>query len=164
VVIDMDSLIKNNQAFFETPWRKQLQRVGLFLVALVLFAIIAGIYLSVNAKAATIGRQIQNDRLQISELENEIADYQSQLAILTSATEMEKRAGALGFRQASTDEILYLVIEGYYGRQPAVLASDAKSFITVTSPTLSPEYTMSLVDWLQSNFINSSWMETSLMP
>jgi len=161
---EMDSVIKNHQAFFETPWRKQLQRIGLFLVALVLFALIAGIYLSVNAKAATIGRQIQNDRIRINQLENEIADQQSQLAILTSATEMEKRAKALGFYQASSDEILYLGIEGYQGRTPAVFASEAKTFITASAPTLSPEYTMSLLDWLQSNFSFSSFLETSLKP
>jgi hypothetical protein len=144
----MERAIKTNQAYYETPWRKQLKRIGLFLAGLVLLGLIAGVYLSVNARAATIGRQVQNDRIRINEFENEIADKQSQLAILTSASEMEKRALAMGFRHASSEEILYLVIDGYQGRETAVLASEAKSFMTSTTPTISPEYTQSLYDWL----------------
>jgi len=144
----MERAIKTNQAYYETPWRKQLKSIGLFLACLVLLGLIAGVYLSVNAKAAIIGRQVQNDRIRINEIENEIADKQSQLAILTSASEMEKRALDMGFRHANSDEILYLVIEGYQGRETVVLASEVKSFVTSTTASISPEYTESLYDWL----------------
>ena len=88
----MDRAIKFTQAYYQTPWRKQLQRIGLFLAFLVVCALVAGVYLSVNSRAAGIGRQIQYDRELIDKLEKQIADQQSQLAILTSAAEMEKRA------------------------------------------------------------------------
>ena len=47
------------QAYRQTPWRTQLQWIGLFLLALILLATVAGIYLSVSAGAAAVGREIQ---------------------------------------------------------------------------------------------------------
>lgn len=146
----MDRVLKINQAYSLTPWRKQLQLIGLFLVVLVIFALIAGVYLNVNARAATIGRQIQNQRNRIDELERGIANQQSQLAILTAASEMEERAIDMGFRRAQSDEILYIVVDGYNGRSPAILASTTKSFFSAQStPKLSPAFTQSLLDWMQ---------------
>jgi cell division protein FtsL len=145
----MDRAIKFTQAYYQTPWRKQLQRIGLFLVFLVVCALVAGVYLSVNSRAASIGRQIQYDRDLIDKLDKQIADQQSQVAILTSAAEMEKRADEMGFHSVNSDEILYLVVEGYNGRTPAVLAVESKAFVPATSPTLAPEFTQSLFDWVQ---------------
>jgi cell division protein FtsL len=146
----MKRVSKINQAYDQTPWRKQLQWIGSFLVILVVFALIAGIYLNVNARAATIGREIQNYHLQIDELENTIADQQSQLALLTSAAEMEGRALDMGFRYANSDEILYLVVEGYNGRTPAVLAVESNTFVSAIPTSLSPAFSQSLFDWLRS--------------
>jgi len=145
----MDRAIKFTQAYYQAPWRKQLQRIGLFLAFLVVCALVAGVYLSVNSKAASIGRQIQYDRNFIDKLEKQIADQQSHLAILTSATEMEKRAIEMGFHSANSDEILYLVVEGYNGRNPVVLAEESNFFVPVASSTLAPEFTQSLFDWVQ---------------
>ena len=144
----MDRVLKITQAYSLTPWRKQLQIIGMFLVVLVVFALIAGVYLSVNAKATNIGRQIQNYHRDIEQLEFLIADQQSQLAILTSASEMEKRAQALGFRPATTEEILYIQVEGYSGRTPAVLASDSFSYVPASPAVVSPAFTQSLLDWV----------------
>ena len=144
----MNRRLKINQAYVQKPWRRQLQLLGLFLAGLILFALIAGINLSVNARAATIGRQIQFDRVEIEKLENEIIKKQSLLAELTSTEEMEKRALEMGFRPATSDEILYLVVEGYYGRRPVILAYEGKSFIPTSNPTLSAEFTQSLFEWI----------------
>lgn len=144
----MDRVFKINQAYLLTPWRKQLQLIGLFLVVLVVFALIAGVYLNVNARAATTGRQIQNHHNRIETLEQAIADQQSQLALITSASEMEKRALDLGFRQTSSDEILFLVVDEYTGRRPVVLASESTAYLTATAPTLSPAFSQSLLDWV----------------
>jgi cell division protein FtsL len=149
----MDRVQKINQAYSLTPWRKQLQRIGMFLVVLVVFALIAGVFLNVNARAATIGRQIQNYRNRMDELDKEIANQQSQLALLTSASGMEQRASALGFRHAYSDEILYMVVDGYNGRTPAVLASEIKIFTpSQSTPVLSSAFTQSLFDWIQQEF------------
>ena len=145
----MDQAIKFTQAYYQTPWRKQLQRIGLFLAFLVVCALVAAVYLSINSKAASIGRQTQYDRRSIDNLEKHIADQKSQLAVLTSAAEMEKRAEEMGFHTANSEEILYLMVDGYNGRTPAVLAEESKSFVPVASPTLAPEFTESLFDWVQ---------------
>jgi len=144
----MDRVLKIHQAYPLTPWRKQLQTIGLFLVVLVVLALIAGVYLNVNARAATIGRQIQNDRNRIDDLENIIADHQSQLAILTSSSGMATRAQEMGFRQANSDEILYVVVDGYSGRTPATFAVESHSFMQTSSVALSPIFTQSLLDWI----------------
>jgi hypothetical protein len=144
----MDRVLKITQAYSLTPWRKQLQVIGLFLMVLVVFAIIAGVYLNVNARAATIGRQIQNYHIAIENLEFRIADQQSQLAFLTSASEMEKRAQALGFRHATSEEITYMLVEGYTGRTPAVMASESVAYIPASPAVVSPAFTQSLLDWV----------------
>ena len=80
--------------------------------------------------------------------EQDIADKQAQLASLTSSVEMERRAVDLGFRPVAADEIVYLVVPGYHGRQTAVMAEINHVFVS-TPPTLSPDFTISLLDWLQ---------------
>ncbi len=144
----MDRVRKISQAYSLTPWRKQLQIIGLFLMVLVVFGLMAGVYLNVNAQAANIGRQIQNYHLAIEDLEFRIADKQSQLAFLTSASEMEKRALDLGFRPATSEEILYLQIDGYKERTPTVMASESVSYLTAKPAAISPAFTQSLLDWV----------------
>jgi cell division protein FtsL len=161
----MDRVLKINQVYSLTPWRKQLQSIGLFLVTLVVIALIAGVYLNINAKAATIGRQIQNHRNRIDELENAIANQQSQLAILTSSATMEQRAIEMGFRRAQSDDILYLVIDGYKGRLPAVLASDTKIFApSQTQPRISLDFTQSLLDWIRKEFTLTQSLQRGIIP
>jgi hypothetical protein len=150
----MDRVLKINQAYSLTPWRKQLQSIGLFLAVLVAFALIAGIYLNVNARAATIGRQIQNHRNRIDELEKGIASKQSQLAILTSAAVMEQRAISMGFHRAQSDDILYIVVDEYGGRETAVLAPETKTFTpSQLQPRISSAFTQSLLDWIRQELL-----------
>jgi len=144
----MNHLSRITQAYPQTPWRKQLQGIGTFLAVLVVCALITGIYLNVTSRAATIGRQIQIDRHKIISLELDIADKQSQLAYLTSAVEMERRASEMGFRPSTSDEILYILVPGYEERPRAVLASSPQSFVAI-APRLSPAFTQSLLDWIR---------------
>jgi cell division protein FtsL len=143
----MNQVQKITQAYSLTPWRKQVQGIGLFLAILVVCALTAGIYLNVTARAATVGRQIQRLRNQIEEVEQNIADKESKLASLTSAVEMERRAQELGFRPARFDEIVYIEVPGYTGRHSVTLASPPQNFAPV-SPALSPAFTQSLLDWI----------------
>ena len=89
----MERVQKFTQAYDQTPWRRQLQGIGLFLAVLVTIALIAGVYLNVTARATTVGRQIQNYHADIDYLQRDIKDKQAQLGFLTSAVEMERRAG-----------------------------------------------------------------------
>jgi hypothetical protein len=53
----MDRVQSLTQAYSQAPWRKQMQIIGLFLLVLVLTALV-GIYLSVTARAAAVGRDL----------------------------------------------------------------------------------------------------------
>ena len=144
----MDRLESFTQTYTQAPWRKQLQIIGLFSLFLVFIALIAGIYLSVSARTATMGREIQRMQEQIDTLDQEIEDLNSDLAFILSAGEMEKRAQDLGFEPIQTDQVLYIVVPDYAGRQPAVLAPYSSRSV-VSAPVVPAQYTESLFDWLK---------------
>jgi hypothetical protein len=136
------------QAYAQAPWRKQLQWIGLFLLGLILVAMIAGIYLSVSARSATVGREIQGMFLRMDDIERGIENQETQLAVLLSNSEMEKRAKSMGFRPATTEETFYVVIPGYFKPDQASLASNPEHTVPDV-PSVSEEYTQSLLDWLR---------------
>ena len=144
----MDQVLKITQAYSQIPWRKQIQSAVMFLVFLVLCLVIAMVYVNVNAQAVVVGREIQDMQHSVEELERSIADKESQLAYITSAVEMEKRALEMNFKPVGPTDALYMVIPGYTGRSEAVLAPPSVPAATQTM-MLSPEYTVSLVAWLK---------------
>jgi cell division protein FtsL len=136
------------QAYSQAPWRKQLQWIGLFMLALVLIAVVAGIYLSVSAQASSSGREIQIMYSEMEDIRRNIEDLESQIAFLTSNSEMEKRAEELGFIQVSSEDIFYILVPGY--SKPSQVEIAGSPGITLpTVQTVAPEYTQSLFDWLQ---------------
>lgn len=144
----MDNVQRFTHAYSQAPWRKQLQLIGLFLLGVIIVALVAGIYLNVTARTATIGRNIQSLRFEINAQELDIADLESQLALITSNREMQARAEELGFRQVDSDEIFFVVVPGYSGRQADRIASQDVKALPQTK-TLSPDYTQSLFDWVR---------------
>lgn len=135
------------QAYSQAPWRKQLQWIGLFMLVLILLAMVAGIYLSVSARASTAGREIQIMYRQMEDVSRNIEDLETQLAFMLSNTEMEKRAEELGFYPIESEEIFYILVPGYADPKQVILADPPGSSLP-SSPTISPEYTQSLFDWL----------------
>jgi cell division protein FtsL len=136
------------QAYSQAPWRKQLQWIGLFLLILILIALVAGIYLSVSARAASIGRQIQSTYAEMERITRNIEDLQTQLANLTSSTVMQKRAEELGFLPVTSDQILYVPVPGYI-RPAQVTLGGTPGRILPSTPQISAEFTESLFDWLR---------------
>ncbi len=135
------------QAYSQAPWRKQLQWIGLFMLALIIVAMVAGIYLSVSAQASTAGREIQIMYAEMEKIRRNVEDMETQIAYLVSNSEMEKRAEELGFLSVESDEIFYILVPGYINPGQANLAEPPGSTLPAI-PTISPEYTQSLVDWL----------------
>jgi len=135
------------QAYSQAPWRKQLQWIGLFMLALIIVAMVAGIYLSVSAQASTAGREIQIMYAEMEKIRRNVEDMETQIAYLVSNSEMEKRAEELGFLPVESDEIFYILVPGYIKPGQANLAEPPGSTLPAI-PTISPEYTQSLVDWL----------------
>lgn len=149
----MNNVQSITQAYSQAPWRKQLQYIGLFLLILILGALVAFFYLNVSARAAEVGRTIQGMKREIDVLTREIVDLETQLAYMTSNTEMQKRARELGFYPIDQDEVLFLIIPGYEERKPVSLPQQYSSPLP-TTPTLSPDYTQSLFQWLRERIFD----------
>lgn len=155
----MDGVRQLTQAYSQAPWRKQLQILGLFLLVVVLAALVAGIYLNVTARAATIGREILWMQSRIEDLQLENSDLQTRLAMVNSAAVMEQRALAMGFQPLGRDDVTYIVVPGYVSRQQAVIAPPPKPVVVVAN--LPADYTESLFVWLEERALPvvQEWLE-----
>lgn len=155
------------QAYKQSPWRIQLQWIGLFLLGLVLVTAITGVYLSISAQAATTGRKIQFIENDIDEINNEIADLTTVLASTRSTEKMLTKAKDLGFKLMNTNEAKYLEIPGYDPETYLVLAPPRVNIIA-ESPIVKSAYKSSLWDWFVKQFWyisdNSSFSEGDLTP
>jgi hypothetical protein len=118
-----------------------------FLLGLLLLAMVAALYLNVTARAAIVGRQIQNLEVEIISNQRTNADLDTQVASLLSTSEMEQRAKTLGFEPAQPDELEYLVVPGYVSPSPLHFASASQA--RLHAPSTPPEYTQSLVEWFR---------------
>ncbi|MEK6220782.1 MAG: hypothetical protein N2D54_00860 [Chloroflexota bacterium] len=85
------------QAYKKAPWRRQLQLIGAYSAVLVLISIIAGTYLNVTSRAATIGRKVQKIQRDIQSVNQDIVNMETHLAQITSARIMAERAKDLGY-------------------------------------------------------------------
>jgi hypothetical protein len=138
--------------------------IGVILLFLVCAAIVAGIYLNVTARAAAVGRQIQEMQVRvygyhyltgdtgenyvpIEELEQKIANLTSQLAYLTSYSIMQERVKDLNLTAIDADHIDYMEVPGYVERQTTSLAPPPVP-VVVTAFSIDPEFKESLFDWV----------------
>ncbi len=133
-------------AYKVAPWRIQRQWIGGVLLAVVIFAMIAALYLDVTAQAAIAGREIQDMTSAIEASRQASTDLETQLAALTSSSVMEQRAQALGFKPMEPENVEYLIVPGYVKPAPAI--DVAAPLPQLSAPNIPPEYTQSLLDWL----------------
>lgn len=148
----MDRVRSLTQAYSQAPWRKQTMFIGLFLLVIIFAALVAGIYLDVTARTATIGREIQGMEEEIESLKLANADLESKLALLMSSDEMEKRARSMGFHSIEMGEAIFVVVPGYLPRQHVRLALPPGPVKTVAA-TLPSAFTESLFAWFQRKVI-----------
>jgi cell division protein FtsB len=129
----------------QAPWRVQRQWIAAFLLVLIGGAMIAALYLDVTARAAVAGRDIQELRAQITTIQRENADLETQLADLTSTAVMERRAIELGYRPVQPGDLDYVAVPGFTKPEPEILmaAEDTTPHVN-TQPA---EYTQSLLEW-----------------
>ena len=145
----MDTVDHLVHAYKQAPWRVQRQWGSAFLLSVLGSAMVATLYLMVTSQAAIIGREIQDLRNDITVSERLSADLQTELASLTSKDEMESRALALGFQPVGPNELEYLLVPGYIAPRGVVLASQPE--LKPNIPSMPPEYTQSLLDWLNES-------------
>lgn len=135
------------QAYKQAPWRTQLQWIGALLLVLVVGMLISGVYLYLSAEATAAGTNIRYLELEREDLQIRIADLNTQLAHIRSAAYMEQRAGELGYRKATKDDIVFVFVPGYSGRQVVFLAPPPGTD-TVNASIIKPAYRQSLWEWL----------------
>lgn len=132
-------------AYRQAPWRVQRQWVGVFLLVVIGAAMVAALYLDVTARTAVTGREIQEMRVQITTIQRENADLETQLADLTSTAAMQQRAQSQGYRPVQPGELDYVAVPGFAPPEPDILLA-AKDSAPQTN-TLPAEYTESLLEW-----------------
>lgn len=140
-------------AYRVAPWRVQRQWIGNALLLVVVLAMVAALYLNVTSRTAIAGREIQDLTDAIAASQQVSSDLQTQLAGLTSAESMEKRARAMGFRPVQPTELEYLVVPGYVARVAIDLSSSSPSQLNAL--TIPPEYNQSLLDWMDQRLVSS---------
>ena len=133
---------------------KLRQWIGNALLAVVVLAMIATLYLDVTSQAAIAGREIQDLTASISASQQVSADLQTKLALSTSARVMEERALEIGFRPMKSGEAEYLIVPGYSVLEPDILSS--APVLQLSALTIPPEYNESLLDWMDKKIANSS--------
>ncbi len=132
-------------AYKQAPWRVQRQWIGAFLLVVIGGAMIAALYLDVTARAAMAGREIQELRYEITTIQRENADLETQLADLTSTAVMRQRALELGYRPVQPGELDYVAVPGFFKPEPDILL--AAEDTTPHVETQPAEYTQSLLEW-----------------
>lgn len=144
-------------AYKIAPWRVQRQWVGSALLAVVALAMVAALYLIVTSRAAIAGREIQDLTYSMTISQQVSGDLQTQLASLTSASAMERRALELGFRPMQPDEVEYLVVPGY--SEPEAFILSATQHMQLSALTIAPEYNQSLLDWMDEKISSTQVMQ-----
>jgi cell division protein FtsB len=134
-------------AYRQAPWRVQRQWIGAFLLAVIGVAMVAALYLDVTARAAVAGREIQEMRKEITTIQRENADLETQLADLTSTAAMEQRAVTLGYRPVQPGELDYVAVPGFVLPEPDILLAADDTVPNVQNQP--SEYTQSLLEWFE---------------
>ena len=135
------------QAYKQAPWRRQLQLVGILMVVVVGVAAIAGLYLYISGKSAATGRRIQNLESDLSRLQRENNDLQTELSEMLSSRTMHERIESLDMRQLTVEEALYLEVPGYVPQTGPSLALPPR-IQEERTPILLPEFTDTFIDWI----------------
>jgi hypothetical protein len=149
-------MIRNRlvQAYKQAPWRNRTQKGALFLIGVFLAGCLVWVMLTVSVEASEAGLEIQSMTSEQQNLTREIANLRTNIADETSSTRMAVRAKDLGFRDATAEDLTYVVIPGYAGRRAIVSAPPPGADM---SPVyLKPIYTQSLSEWLFEGVLNVS--------
>jgi hypothetical protein len=144
-----DSFEHALHAYAQAPWRIQRQWIGGLLLGVVGLAMVATLYLDVTSRAAIAGREIQDLAGQMTAVQQGNGDLQSRLAEITSTSSMEQRAKALGYQPVDPAQVEYVAITGYTAPKPDFLTGTGT--LKPSAPSIPPEYTESLIAWLNRN-------------
>lgn len=146
---------KSKQAYKQAPWRRQIQSIGLSLLPVVSIAVIISLYLIISGQAAAAGLRIMNLHYEEEDILRTIANQRTQLAWITSYSQMQKRAEKMGYEAASELNVHYITIEGYQG-QNAVLIAPPPGIDNESVLLVNELYNQSLSNWFLDTFFIAS--------
>jgi hypothetical protein len=109
---------------------------------------------SVTVRAASAGLEIQSLEQKQDNYQRQMAALRTQYAVLTSADRMEERAQSMGFQPVSPEDIIYVIVPGYQGRESDLETSPPG--MTIEQPLVKPAYTQSLWEWMLQGFYEMS--------
>lgn len=134
---------RRKQAFRQAPWRLQVRLTSGAVLPAIALLVVAGIYLAVNAKVATAGREVLTLEDRRADLQRSNAELMTTFAELTSPARLMERAVSAGFRPAGPEEIDYVVVDGYTP-PPDFVAPSPPSSPGEGRTALSPAFTETL--------------------
>jgi hypothetical protein len=133
------------------PWRAMIQSTGSALVWILILLVLGGLYLSVNAKAASAGRSFLSLEEKVEDARRKNSDLIAQLAEVTSPQRMKELAESMGFRPATSKDVHYIAIEDV-PREEVFQAPSPPTSSTSHILRVSPAYTETLVEAFQRWF------------
>ena len=150
-------------AYRQAPWRIQTQRLIILLIAAILGASILWVMVTVTVQAGAAGLDIQQMEGEQEDLRREIANLRTQYAILTSANHMVERAREMGFEQVKPENITYITIPSYTGRQSANLGPSTPTVVQ-NRPVIRSGYTQSLWEWMLQGVLTMGEQDGAVSP
>ncbi len=133
----------------QPPWRNQRQFVATLGLIGVVGLIIAALYLFQTSRSTISARELEAMTDYRARLQQENERLRVEIAELQSLPRVMTRAAELGFRQASDDEIQYIIVDGYRYDRPATPPTPTP---TPTPP--SQVYDETLGGWLRKQWDN----------
>ncbi len=127
-------------------WRPQRQVVYLATLGLFVAILIGALYLSQSAATTTLGRQLEEMIQERNDLEQQNEQLRSEIAGYQSMPRLERRALELGFVPASSEDIQYIVIDGYNPNPSPALA------VLTTQEQPVPDYDESFTGWVEQQW------------
>ncbi|MBS1250215.1 MAG: Cell division protein FtsL [Chloroflexi bacterium] len=149
----MESII---QAYSNTPRRKQLTVLGGFFLCLLVLAVLLISYLIVSSHVVSVGRDLQNKKNEIDKLEYGNVSLRGKIASLTTLAEIERQASEQGFRPATPDEVLFVVVSGYTRSIQIPTNSHEEPQNSALQAALDvnrPAYHKTLLEWLGQELV-----------
>ncbi len=101
------------QAGRQMPWRTQNQTLAILALIMVVGMIIGALYLAQATTTATTGRELENLQSTRDYLQRANEETNGEIASKRNIVDLRGRAQNLGFVSASSDQIQYVVVDGY---------------------------------------------------
>jgi len=140
------------QAYSNTPWRKQLNILGGFFLVLIVLVVLLISYLIVSSTVVSVGRDLQNAKNKIDELEYVNVSLEEKIASLSTLSKIAHQATEQGFHTARLGEVFFVIVPGFEDSFHASAHPNEEPQVPVIEVNV-PEYHQTLVDWLQQEMI-----------